>query len=114
MSTEHPNPPLPPLTAEDFDSGTGYIFYGVPLIENEDATDVYAYGHVDPAVMAAAVTGYDQEMAGETDFLTTDDDVRHTYAVTIKTPGDSEGWWISWQDVTAAAPGAFPLTVVSR
>ena len=115
MSTdEHPNPPLPSLTAEDFDSGAGYTFRGVPLIENEDGEAVYAYGHVDHETMAAAVTAYDHEVCGSDEYSTDPDEVEHLYAVTLKTPADPEGWWISWRDVTTTTPGAFPVTVVSR
>lgn len=114
--SEHPNPPLPPLTAADFDSGSGYTFRGVPVIEDESGTHIYTYGHVAPEVMAGAVTDYDDEMAGPLgdDEHTAAEDVQHLYAVTIKTPDDPEGWWMSWREVAAETPGAFPITVVSR
>lgn len=117
MSIEHPNPPLPPLTADEFNDGAGFTYRGVPIIENENATHVYAYGHVDAATMAGAVNDYDAEMVGvadETVGAYVASEVQHTYAVTLKTPSDPDGWWISWQDVTAETPGAFPVTVVSR
>lgn len=110
MSTEHPNPPLPPLTAEDFTSGSGYTFRGVPVIENEDGTHAYTYGHVDPETFAAAVSDYDREVAGE-DEPTDADSVDHRYAITTVSPPE---WWMTWKNVTAETPGAFPITVVSR
>lgn len=112
---EHPNPPLPPLTAADFDAGAGYTFRGVPIIENEGGDVMYAYGHVDPVTFAGAVDDYDTEVAGcvmGVDSEPTDpEDVDHLYAVTVTGPPE---WWMSWNDVTAETPGAFPITVVTR
>lgn len=107
---EHPNPPLPALTAEDFDDGSGYTFRGVPITENEDGTSVYAYGHVDPETFAGAVSDYDREVGG-VDEPTNPDAVSHLYAITIEGP---PAWWITWKGVTAETPGSFPITVVSR
>ncbi|WP_372595601.1 hypothetical protein, partial [Actinotalea sp.] len=89
---------------------------GVPIVENEDATHVYSYGHVDPQAMADAVNAWDQEMVGDfsMDWRTGADEVQHAYAVTIKGAGDPEGWWMSWRDVTAETPGAFPISLVTR
>jgi hypothetical protein len=112
MSTEHPNPPLPPLTAEDFNDGAGYTYRGVPIIENEDGTYVYAYGHVDPETFAGAVSDYDAEVT--LDDPTDPDAVEHLYAVTILGPDGPEGWLMSWAGVHAETPGSFPVTVVSR
>jgi hypothetical protein len=114
MRTEHPNPPLPPLTAEDFDSGAGYTFRGVPI--DEDGNWVYAYGHVDPATFAGAVNDYDGEVAGclDPDDLCGADAVEHCHAITLIGPDEPDGWWITWGDVTAETPGSFPITVVSR
>ena len=117
MSIDHPNPPLPPLTAEEFNDGVGYTFRGVPIVGDERGDWIYAYGHVDPETMAGAVNDFDDEN-GNPPVVPEDrytvDDVQHTYAVTIKGPGDPDGWWISWHDVTAETPGSFALTVVSR
>ncbi|SFK32220.1 hypothetical protein [Cellulomonas sp. KH9] len=109
--SEHPNPPLPPLTAEDFDSGSGYTFRGLPIIEDEDGTYVYTHGHVDPETFAAAVDDYDREVAGWLDDPCDADGVDHMYAVTLAGPPE---WWMSWNGVTAETPGAFPITVVTR
>ena len=117
MSAERPTPPLPPLTADEFNNGAGYTFRGVPVIEHEDGDSVYAYGHVDPDVMADAVNDFYDEVGDATlpEDRYTAEDVRHTYAVTIEPSDGPDGWLISWAtDIGSDTPGAFPLTVVDR
>lgn len=115
-TTDYPNPPRPPLAAEEFNDGAGYSFRGISMIENDGGDWVYAYGHIDPEVYAAAVNDFDREMAGylDPDDQYTERDVQHHHAVTLAGPDGPEGWLISWEDVTPETPGAFPITVVSR
>jgi hypothetical protein len=113
--SEHPNPPLRPLTADEFNAGAANTRAPIPIVEDEAATHVYAYGHVDKQAMADAVTALDHEACGQhQDCLTDIDDVRHTYAVTLTPADDLYGWWISWDGVEAETPGSFPITLVAR
>ncbi|WP_169165128.1 hypothetical protein [Cellulomonas taurus] len=109
---EHPNPPLPPLTAEEFNDGAGYTYRGVPIIENEGGDWVFAYGHVDHETFADAVSDYDAEatLCDPTD----PDQVEHLHAITLVGPDGPDGWFITWSGITAETPGAFPITAVTR
>lgn len=117
MSTELPNPPLPPVTAEEFADGCGFKYRDIPVCEDENAYWVYTHGHIDRRLFADVVNDYDEELAGPID----EDDkydfgsVEHRWAVTLRTSDDPEGWLIAWpKEVTEQTPGAFPMTVVSR
>jgi hypothetical protein len=115
MSDELPDPPLPPLTREEFDDGCGYTFRGVPMVEHEDGTYIYAYGHVDPEQMVKAIAAYDWEVAGGEYEGYAVEDVKHVHGLTLKPPSDPDGWFIAWpDDATAETPGSFPMTVVTR
>lgn len=105
---------FPPLTAEEFNDGAGYVINGIPLIEDEDGQYVYAYGHIYRRDFAEAVTAFDREVAGYEVEETTPQDVENLWAVTIKSPGDPDGWWIRWGGVTKDTPNAFAITVVTR
>ena len=113
---ELPSPPLPPLTADDF--RTGHAFHGVDIIEDEDGDTFFTYGHVPADTFAAAVDGYDVEVAGMVMGVDTEpnepDDVTHRYAVTVASPDSAGEWQIYWGGVTAETPGSFPVTVMHR
>lgn len=110
MST-HPNPPLAPLSAEDFKGWANHN--DVDLIEDENASWVIGYGHVDKGAFAAAVNAYDAacDADAQEDDGYTASDVQHQYAVVIEPKPE---WWITYVDVTAETPGSFPITVVTR
>lgn len=100
------------LTAADFTMqwDATHVF---PFTESEDGT-IMAYGHPDPGQLAEQISEYDLLCAGERDDAcpTAPGAVRQTYAVlTEGGPGDE--WVVKWVD-DAAAPGAFPVSVVSR
>lgn len=105
----------PPLTAEKFADGAGYEYRGVPFVEDEHATSVFAYGHVAPALFAEVVNDYDRELLdGEPEFPYDAADVRHRWAVTVAPPEAEDGWLITWHDRYQDHPLRFPVTTVDR
>lgn len=109
-----------PLTAEEFNADAPE-YRGIPLVEDENADYVIAFGHVDKTAMAAAVNTYDIEDGGvdPADAVYSESDVQHLYAVTWRPADDPDGWCIRWGSpngvpVAADAPGAFAVTVVTR
>lgn len=105
----------PPLTAEDFDLGAGYTYRGVSVVEDENATAVFAFGHHDPAEYAEVVNDYDREMTGyEPDYTYAAKDVKHKWAVTLEPANSADGWYISWREEHQDHPLRFPITLVSR
>lgn len=99
------------LTAKDFQwrYDDTHVY---PFFETENADWVIGYGHGDKAAFAAAVDDYDR-YAGELDLDETGytaDEVAHLWAVV----DDKDAERITWRDVTAETPGAFPISVVSR
>jgi hypothetical protein len=115
-----PDPPLPPLTAEEFRAGTPYVHKGIHLIEDESGEWVYAYGHEPAQRFAAAVNEYDDAAAGPSYTFPPEEqytrgDVQHRWAVTVEPADGPDGWRIDFRSSnTATTPGAFPVTVVSR
>lgn len=83
----NPLPALAPVTAEEFNECAYDSRADIPLCEDERATWVIAFGHVDKDLFVAAVNRYDDELAS----ILTDtppykaDRVWHGYAVTVKT-----------------------------
>ena len=102
----------PPLTEAEFAEGAYGPFRGIPLVEDENASYVFAWGHHDKATYAAAVNEYDYANAGG-EYEYNEAHVEHTLAVTTR-PG--EEWVISWdpETVEASDQPSFPVTVVSR
>jgi hypothetical protein len=101
----------PPLTRQQFEDGCGYTYRGVSICEDENATWVYAYGHIDPAEFVKVLHDYDIETAG-VDEPYAHSDVQHRWATTTRPAPD---WWIDFPSSnTAETPGAFPVTVVAR
>ena len=105
----------PPLTAEQFNEGAGYTFRGVPIVEDENAEYVFAYGHVDPALFAEVVNDLDREnLEHDPDEPYTADDVEHHWALTTQPADHPDGWAATWGRRPEGAWGTFPVTVVSR
>lgn len=106
----------PPLTEQEFADGCDETRHGIPFGEDEDARFVYAWGHRDRDLFAAAVNEYDTDMGAGAPpgqgYTATD--VRHVWAVTVKPPDDPDGWWVSWHRNDPDAPGAFGMTVINR
>lgn len=104
-----------PLTAEEFSDGCGYTYRGVSIVEDENATSVFAFGHIDPALYAEVVNDYDREMLGhDPEFPYAAKDVRQRWAVTLIPADESDGWYISWRDEHQESPRRFPVTLVNR
>lgn len=104
----------PPLTAEEFASGAGFSYRGVPIVEDEWATWVFTHGHVDKETFAEVVNDYDREMDGGAESGYTASDVQHLYAVTTEPPESDSGWIIRWGSADQQHADRFPVTVVSR
>jgi hypothetical protein len=115
---QEPKTVYPPLTATEFAEGAGYEFRGVPIVEDEGADYVFAYGHVEKVLYAAVVNDYDAEMQGfeleDLDALYTAADVEHRWAVTTSPADGPDGWYISWADEYQEHAQRFPVTVVNR
>lgn len=118
---ELPDPPLAPLTLEEF--AAPYTFRDIPLQEDEDGLHVWSLGHHDREEFAAAVTEYDREVSGDPNVEPTGMlDVERRYAVVVwrlvdefDDGLDDHDWRVRWDDIiTAETPGAFPVTVVNR
>lgn len=109
------------LTREEFELGCP-AYHGVVVVEVADGDYVLAWGHVDPEVMAAAVTAYDAAMTdlapGDGFDATDPDGVEHRYAVVVENPGDGCEWFLRWADggkfYGPAEPGVLPITMVAR
>lgn len=82
----NPLPALAPVTAEEFSDCAYDSRADIPLCEDEHATWVIAFGHIDKVQFAAAVNRYDDECAmllsNTPPYLS--DRVWHGYAVTVK------------------------------
>lgn len=109
----------PALTRAEFEDGSPYTYEGVVFCEDEDGQYVYAYGHVDPVLYAAAVSQFDRENGAHPDDEYLPEDVQHCWAVTREPASSADGWWIQWgpldeQPITSQTPNAFALTVVTR
>lgn len=107
----------PPLTREEFDDGCAGTYKSVGICEDESGSFMYAWGHVPPATMLAALDAYAQEMwhfsPREAEFTAAD--VRHRWAQTIQPPDGPDGWWISFaDDITADSPQAWAVTVIEQ
>lgn len=99
---------LPPLTQDEFEI-CFHTFDGVTLVEDEDASFIAGYGHIEPAAFAQAVRTYDLELAGQQNECDPAE-VQHVWAITLSNV--DEQWVIAW--ATHEAPNAFALTKVNR
>ena len=107
-------PNYPALTAEEFNEGCYGTFLGVPLLEDEDGSYVFAWGHRDPATFVEAIRLFDEETVGIPETTYDADDVQHRWAITLQPADGPEGWRIQWGGVTEDTPNAFAVTVVNR
>lgn len=99
------------LTLDDF----GPKRYGVNFFEDEEG-DIWAFGHIPPEDMVAAVREFYADVAAPTFDLVPPgvEDVQHAYAVRAEgPPGGDEGPYMNVIGVTADTPGAIPITLVS-
>lgn len=100
---------LIPTTEADLDRSRTL---GVPLNWlGEDAEIGTAYGHIDPTLMASAVTEYCDPLNGQ---IYGPEHVKHVWAVREFDDEQDEEFaeqW-RWAGVTAETPEAFPLTVL--
>lgn len=94
-----------PLTAKEFETvyDQDRTF---ALVEDEDASGVYGYGHRDKAEFAALVNDYDQYCGGDGSSCYTESDVAHSFAF----PVSDERFRFCGPD----RPGAVPITRVTR
>lgn len=99
------------LTADDFKT-----YYDenktFPFFEDESATGVFAFGHLDKTEFAEAVNDYDRYCESDSHddrWKHTEKDVHHAYAVGVETP---DGLGVS--TCSADYANAVPVTVLSR
>lgn len=90
----------------DFDTRDGNQHFTV--MEDEEGSRFYAYGHVDQVVMLAEVTRYCDHMCGGDVDNPVSGWVHHVYAKFV----DTEAERFSWDGATSETPHAWPLTVV--
>lgn len=102
---------MPPLTPADFEMlwDADHTF---PFMESEDAT-IMAHGHHDKAEFVKIVRTYDDLNDPKWAETHAESDVEYHWAIRTD-DNDEDGWWLSWNDVTAETPNAFPITVIRR
>jgi hypothetical protein len=87
--------------------------YGEVRLSEDEFGRFVAHGHVTAEDMTAGMRAYTAEVGGvpmEKGLVP----VEHVWAVIKHEDGaaDDDGWYFTWDDVSEATPGAFPLTVV--
>lgn len=112
LATQAPEPirVYPQLDPAEFNA-RAETFGGIPFHQDENGMYLFAYGHIDPALFALAMTGWCRASDPRPDGVGfSADDVTHTYAVLITE--DRDEWSISWAVEYGDHPERFPVTVV--
>jgi hypothetical protein len=83
-----------------------------PFFEDEDATGVFGFGHIDKDMFATEVNRYDHLATGADEpYLA--EHVVHCWAVTTD-PRGPDGLRFSWSGVDSRTLGSWPLTRINR